>query len=72
MWAVLHTGRKCPVAQIGQSLIIMPRRGGGGNAGIRWECTVGLLLDAALTIAWIIARTASTKMVEYLLDNMYQ
>jgi len=28
------------VAQIGQSLIIMPRRGGGGNGGIGRECTV--------------------------------
>jgi hypothetical protein len=39
-----YTGRKnSPVAQIGQSLIIMPRTGRGGNAGICRECTVGLL-----------------------------
>jgi hypothetical protein len=31
------------VAQIGQSLIIMPRTGRGGNGGFWWQCTVGLL-----------------------------
>jgi hypothetical protein len=34
---------KSPVAQIGQSLIIMPRTAPRGNAGMRRECTVGLL-----------------------------
>jgi mRNA-degrading endonuclease toxin of MazEF toxin-antitoxin module len=31
------------VPQIGQSLTIMPRSGGGGNPGIHRECTVGFL-----------------------------
>ncbi len=39
----LHGMRNSPVAQIGQSLIIMPRTGRGGNAGICRECTVGFL-----------------------------
>jgi len=38
---LLHRTRKCPVAQIGQSLIIMPRRSGCRNVGICRECTVG-------------------------------
>src|SRR6266851_10353406 len=43
MWAVSYTGAKLSVAQIGQSLIIMPRSRRGGNGGIGRECTVGLL-----------------------------
>src|SRR5438270_3998019 len=43
MWAVFHTGARLSVAQIGQSLIIMPRSGRAGNGGIGRECKVGLL-----------------------------
>src|SRR6202795_1014545 len=39
----LHGTQNSPVAQIGQSLIIMSRSGRGGNGGFRWQCTVGLL-----------------------------
>src|SRR5258708_40277140 len=38
----LHGTQNSPVAQIGQSLIIMPRSGRRGNGGICRECTVGL------------------------------
>jgi len=41
MWAVVPTDKNHPVAQIGQSLIIMPRTGGGGNAGVGEGCRVG-------------------------------
>ncbi len=45
MWAAFLHGGKLSVAQIGQSLIIMPRSGCGGNDGIGWECTVGFRLE---------------------------
>jgi hypothetical protein len=41
------------VAQIGQSLIIMPRSGRGGNGGIRLECTVGLLRRTKASLHWV-------------------
>src|SRR5579862_1215272 len=45
MWAAFLHGVKLSVAQIGQSLIIMPRSRRGGNDGIGWECTVGFRLE---------------------------
>src|ERR1022692_3404391 len=45
MWAVVPTDINDPVAQIGQSLIIMPRSRRGGNGGIGEGCSVGFPVD---------------------------
>src|ERR1700683_3448613 len=58
MWAVVPTDKNHPVAQIGQSLIIMPRSGSGGNGG-SWVGVYSWLPGGAVTRTFDMGFTGS-------------